>query len=119
MQGGVFGGGGGEEIVASDVHHDEGVAGNKAAAVCSWPERMPFDVDGRLSDEIGLIFFLDRTGVACGIHQGDEKQRVFRELHSAGVSGLDGRTLTSEKDRGGQELCCFCGRECFGHGRGG
>ena len=58
---GVFGGGGGEEIVASDVHEDEGIAAYKAAAIGSWLERMPCDIDGCLSDEISLVFFLHRT----------------------------------------------------------
>lgn len=61
VKGGVLGGMDGEEIVASDVHDDESIAGDEAAAVCAGRKPMPFDVEGRFSDQISLIFFLHRT----------------------------------------------------------
>ena len=55
---GVLGRVSGEEIVASDVHDDEGIAGHEAAAICAWWKPMSFDVEDCFSDQISLIFFL-------------------------------------------------------------
>ena len=60
----VASGVGGKEVVAAYVHHDEGVVGDEATAVCAGFEAMAADVDRSCGDEVGLVFFLHRAGVA-------------------------------------------------------
>src|SRR6266851_4748208 len=58
---GVLGRAYGKQIVAANVHNHEGVAGDETAPICTWFKSMALNVDRRLGDEIGLIFFLHRA----------------------------------------------------------
>lgn len=51
----------GEEIVAANIHEDEGTGSEETAAIGAWFKSMALNVDGRFGDEIGLILFLHRA----------------------------------------------------------
>ncbi len=54
----------GEEVVRPEIHHNEPVSLDKANTVGPWFQRLPVDVEGHLSDEVGLIFLLDAGRVS-------------------------------------------------------
>ena len=62
----------GKEVVAAYVHHNEGVVGDETAAVCSRLEAMAADLDGNFGNEVGLISFLHRAGIAGCVDESGE-----------------------------------------------
>src|SRR5260370_37118291 len=58
---GVLGRASGEQIVAANVHNDEGVASEETASIGARFQSMALNVDRRFGDQIGLIFFLHRA----------------------------------------------------------
>ena len=102
--------------MAAEVHDDELIVGDEAAAVGAGSEAVAADLEGGFGNEVGLVLLLDGARVSGGIDEGGEKEGVLRETDAGGVAGLDGGALAAEEDGGRKDSSGIGGVEDFSLG---
>ena len=60
--------------MAAEVHDDELIVGDEAAAVGAGSEAVAADLEGGFGNEVGLVLLLDGARVSGGIDEGGEKE---------------------------------------------
>ncbi len=93
-----------KKIVRPQVHQDEFPALQEPAPVRSRAYMLPADFERHLSEQIGLVFFLDAGGIAGIIHEAGEKVEVVGKMNAAGIAQLRRGHFAAKENCFGKKL---------------
>lgn len=93
--------------MGADVHHQK-TSPLESHAIGSRIESVSIHNEGNFRDEVCLVFFLQRTRVACVVDESRKDVHPVRELNSSGIARLYVCRLSAEEDGPRQKLSSVC-----------